>query len=370
MAYEKINLRMTNTCKYYMATVFIGLLLSVVVGLVLLLAMSLGWLSQSVLLKASPVWIMSIVLLCVIVLSFLIAYFLKHAPFSNLPLYPCFELFDSLGRGIIITDCDNKIIYVNAKYITITGFSYDDVLGKNPSISSSGQHSKTFYKQLWNALHEQGYWEGEIWNRRKNGESYPEWIQINVIRDKHKKVHYYLGIFSDITYEKAKQEKIKYYAFYDPLTNLPNRRFFIEQLETTLATIKRTGKKIAVLFIDLDDFKSINDHFGHQVGDAYLQKVGLLLKNQVRESDMVSRFGGDEFLMLLTNFSSKKTLSTFIEPFISSLNKTIIDCGGHRFSFKASIGVAVGPDDGSEADVLIAKADEIMYQNKLKKNHY
>lgn len=277
-----------------------------------------------------------------------------------------FHVFDTIGNGVLVSDTHNKIIYVNQKYTEITGFKFDEVLGKNPSVSNSGKQNKKFYENMWLTLNKYSYWEGEIWNRKKSGELYPEWINISVIRDEKKIPIYYIAILSDITSKKEKEEKIIQYANYDPLTNLPNRCFFLEQLKQKINLAQRNKKKLALLFIDLDGFKSINDTHGHEIGDIYLYKIAHFLKNKLRKSDVISRFGGDEFVILLPNITSQQIVLEFIQQLLFTTQNTKIRCKKLNLAFKASIGFSIYPDDGLDVTTLLAHADAKMYEEKRK----
>ena len=203
-----------------------------------------------------------------------------------------------------------------------------------------------------------------IEKRRGN---YAEWINISRVNDTSGHLLYYIGIFSDISSKKEEEKKIKYYAYYDILTNLPNRRFFIEQMKQAIALSKRNRQKLNIVFLDLDDFKKINDQFGHAIGDSYLCQVANLMKSKLRESDIVSRFGGDEFVLLLSNIQSKEAALKFNQQFLTELEAAKIKIEDKSFPVKASIGCAVYPDDGLDAEALIQIADTKMYDLKAKR---
>lgn len=278
-----------------------------------------------------------------------------------------YQILHAIGNAVLITDHENKIIFINQRYTEITGYTGDEVIGKNPNVLSSGKQDKAFYKELWDTLHSTGYWEGEIWNRKKSGELFPEWINISVLKNKNGSPINYIAIFSDISFKKEAEEKIIHYAYYDPLTNLPNRRFFIEQLKQAIVLSKRNQQKPTILFIDLDDFKKINDQFGHAVGDVYLCKVAHLMKSKLRESDIVSRFGGDEFVLLLSNIQSKETALKFSQQLLTHLESSMIQVENNQLFVKASIGSAIYPDNGVDAESLIRYADMEMYEIKAKR---
>ena len=276
---------------------------------------------------------------------------------------------DNLRQGCLITNHENKIVYINKQYEEISGYHYHEVVGQNPNVLSSGKQDKIFYKNLWKALSKQGFWEGEIWNRNKLGELYPEWISIFAIKNAHGKIQYHVGIFSDITSEKAAEEKIKHYAYHDPLTQLPNRRFFLDNLNYMIRLAKRQSKKIALIFIDLDHFKVINDKHGHLVGDQFLCAVAKKIQDNIRSSDIVSRFGGDEFVILLYNVDSKEAAKMVAQKILTDFENSFIQIGEQKFKATLSIGGAIYPDDASDADALLHYSDRAMYRVKKTTRH-
>ena len=209
-----------------------------------------------------------------------------------------FELQDAM----LVTDANNVILKVNQAFTRITGYSTDEVIGKSPNILSSGLHDRSFYTAMWENINRTGAWQGEIWNRRKNGEIYPEWLIITAVKEPENKsaqVNNYVASFSDISLRKAAEEEIKSLAFYDPLTKLPNRRLLLERLKHSIEIERRDGKRLALLMLDLDRFKAVNDGLGHLAGDELLQQVAVRIKSRLRDVDMVARLGGDEFVILL-----------------------------------------------------------------------
>lgn len=275
-----------------------------------------------------------------------------------------YSVLDAIGHAILITNKKNQIIYINRHYSEITGYSPEEVIGKNPNVLSSGKQDSAFYQQLWKTLHSEGHWEGEIWNRKKSGELFPEWMNMSVIKDQDDLCLYYIGTFSDIAIKKEAEEKILHYAYYDPLTDLPNRRFFEEQLKEQIALFKRNKQKIAVLFIDLDDFKKVNDQFGHQIGDLYLCQFANLIKNQLRESDILARLGGDEFVIKLPDIKSEEIVKEYCQLLLFKLESTPISIEKNLFTIRMSLGHAIYPDDGLVASSLIECADRRMYKIK------
>ena len=209
------------------------------------------------------------------------------------------ELLESLPCATIITSPAGQILAVNASFTAVTGYRSDEVVGQNPRILSSGRHGEAFYQRFYQALERHGRWQGEIWNRRKNGETYPEWLSVNVIRDSAGKAQYYLAAFVDISGAKSEQARLRYLAYHDPLTGLPNRALFQDRLGQVLARVRRHPSLFALLYVDLDNFKDINDETGHAIGDEVLQGFASRAERCVRADDTVARLGGDEFAVIL-----------------------------------------------------------------------
>lgn len=271
-------------------------------------------------------------------------------------------------EGIIITDVQGRIIRANQSFSDITGYSQEEVIGKTPAILSSGKQDKEFYRIMWKTLLESGSWRGEIWNRKKNGEFYAEWLTITAVRNIHGKITHFIGAFLDITQRKEDEEQIRRLAFYDSLTELPNRRLFLDRLQHAISTSTRTQRHGAVLFIDLDNFKTLNDTKGHDVGDELLVKVGKRLLKEVRESDTVARFGGDEFIVLLENLNKNLQKSVLEVEFIAeemrvSLNQPYTFGDFIHFS-SPSIGIALFQGNKYSYDEVLKRADNAMYQAK------
>lgn len=272
-------------------------------------------------------------------------------------------VFEVSHDGVIIVDADNNITSVNAAFTDITGYTLDEVLGKNPRILSSGRHEREFYVEMWDTLDATGYWSGEVWNRRKDGSVYLEQISIHAITDVKGNVTSRLAIFSDITLKKATQDAITHQAQHDFLTNLPNRLLFCDRFNQQLAQAKRHGIKFAVISMDLDDFKPVNDNLGHAVGDDLLIAVTRRLSALVREIDTVSRFGGDEFAILVSEVES-------IEDVINLANKILVKLSEpfalnqHQVQVTVSLGIAMYPDHGVEMKEIMRSADDALYEAK------
>ncbi len=273
------------------------------------------------------------------------------------------KVFEHTVEGIIITALDGSILSVNDAFSKITGYRKDEVLGKKPSILKSGKHDKKFYKKMWNAITQNGVWKGEIWNKRKDGTVFPEWLAISPIYDEHNKPIQYVAVFSDFTQIKAHQKQLEKMARYDALTQLPNRLAFQEQLAFALKSHKRNKQQFAVLFIDLDRFKNINDLYGHNIGDNVLIQVAARLLDMGRKSDTIARLGGDEFVMVLYDISDNDAVAKRAEKVLHELQKPFIVNHEEHF-VGGSIGISIYPNDGIDTDTLLMKADIAMYESK------
>jgi len=290
---------------------------------------------------------------------------------QDMALHQAHIAFENTMEGIVITDTSNRIVSVNRAVEKISGYSRDELVGKPPSTFSSGIHGESFYQQMWQTLHQTGHWQGEISNRHKEGRIYSEWLNINAVLDDDDNVVNYVAVFSDISDLKASRERLDYLAHHDLLTGLPNRLVFRERLEQGILRARRSEEPIAVLFIDLDRFKHINDNLGHDVGDELLQEVAQTLRQQVRDSDTVVRLGGDEFSILMENFTDLDALASRAGRLVDSLSRPICTASGHELKVGASIGIAVYPQDATDATSLVKHADIAMYRAKeLGKGRY
>lgn len=280
------------------------------------------------------------------------------------------RIFRESHDGIVITNSRGVIVDVNPMYNQITGFSRDEVIGKNPKILSSGKQSSEFYSEMWDAINKHGHWQGEVWNRKKNGELYAELLSISSLDDDAGNTLHYVGIFSDITLSKQYQEKLKFMAHYDALTKLPNRALFADRFTQAIAHSKRNESLLAICFLDLDNFKPVNDHYGHSAGDQLLVEVANRIKSNIRAGDTVSRQGGDEFAILLGSLKSHAECEQALDRVHNALSQPyIID--GHSHDVTASTGVTLYPDDNSDMDTLVRHADQAMYESKqLGRNRY
>lgn len=280
------------------------------------------------------------------------------------------KIFDNSIEGIILTDNELRIQQINKTFSEVTGYQLNDVIGKQPSILQSGQHDRNFYKDMWATLRRSGMWQGQIFNKRKTGEVYPEWLSIYVIKNKNGDVINYIGLFSDLTEKRMTEEHIHQLAHYDALTGLPNRLLFMERLKQVILMARRKAIKIALLFLDLDGFKKINDSLGHDAGDMLLQEVSIRLKKYMRESDMVCRLGGDEFTIIIEGYSQIGDIVIVVNKILKELAKPV-HIGERMVYVTASIGISLYPDDGDDIQNLVKNADTAMYAAKERgKNCY
>ncbi|WP_353572480.1 EAL domain-containing protein [Candidatus Albibeggiatoa sp. nov. BB20] len=274
------------------------------------------------------------------------------------------KVLENSAEAICITDEESRIIVVNRAFSQITGYDEGEILGKTTNILKSGKHDSTFYKNMWTLIQVTGRWEGEIWNRRKNGEVYPEWLNISVIRDEMtKEITNYLAIFSDITRTKQNEQRLAYLAHYDDLTGLPNRTLFYERVERALFLAKEHNYKIAVVFLDLDHFKYVNDTWGHAVGDLLLKDASKRIVQCVRKNDTVARLGGDEFTAVLDHIDNSETAATVGQRILDSLRPPF-HLNGHETFISSSIGISIYPSDGKDVETLLKHADIAMYRAK------
>ena len=274
-------------------------------------------------------------------------------------------VFESTAEGVMITDLQQRITAVNRAFTSITGYSEAEALGQSPRLLSSGHHDSAFYAAMWHNLNASGHWQGEIWNKRKNGELYPEWLTISAVRDSDQQITHFVGVFADISSLKHAQANLDHQAHHDPLTGLPNRMLFEARLHAALEDARLDKRMGAVLFIDLDRFKHINDSLGHPVGDQLLKSIATRLKAHLRDIDTVARLGGDEFIILLPGLQQDDDAELVA-------NK-LLDCFSLPFQFdeqelfiSASIGISRYPDDGNDVATLVKNADAAMYRSKAR----
>ncbi len=273
------------------------------------------------------------------------------------------RVFESASEGIVITDAQGRILAVNPSFISITGYSESEVLGQNPRLFASGRHDRDFYAQMWGALAACGQWRGEIWNRRKNGDVYPEWLTISAVTEPDGHTSHYVAVFSDISQIKRAQERLDFLAHHDALTGLPNRLLFQDRLYHAIRSAQREGKRLALLFLDLDGFKDVNDTLGHATGDRLLEVVADRLRKRLRGCDTLARLGGDEFLIVLQGDTGPVEAAVAAEGCLQLLAQPIRILG-HEIYISGSIGISLYPADGQDPDTLLANADLAMYRAK------
>ncbi|CAA7624092.1 Response regulator containing a CheY-like receiver domain and a GGDEF domain [Candidatus Terasakiella magnetica] len=273
------------------------------------------------------------------------------------------KVVETANEGIMITTPDAVIEAVNGAFSRITGYSSAEAIGQNPSFLKSGRHEVEFYREMWHAIQETGKWQGEIWNRRKTGEIFVEWLSIATVRDALGQVSHMLGVFSDITARKEDEEHVWRQANFDALTGLPNRSLFLDRLSQAVKAARRDQTHFALLFIDLDGFKAVNDTFGHQTGDLLLQETAARLLLSVRSSDTVARLSGDEFTVILHDVDGSEEVAIVAAKMIARLGE-VFELEGVEACVKASIGIALFPDDANDAAILIRQADRAMYRVK------
>jgi len=272
-------------------------------------------------------------------------------------------IYKNSAQAMCITDYSNAIININPAFTKITGYTFEDVVGKNPNILSSNTHSEKFYKDMWISINNRGHFSGEVENKRKNGEIFSSILTINSVKNQDGLVDHYIGLFTDINEKKKAEEKIIKQANYDSLTNLYNRRIFQIQLEEEIHKTNRSKIPFALFFIDLDHFKDVNDTLGHEIGDIVLIEAARRIQKNIRESDILSRFGGDEFTLILRDLKDSSFLEKIATNIIDSLSKTFY-IAGEEIHISASIGIAVYPSDAENSVDLLKNADHAMYEAK------
>ncbi|MCZ4304139.1 EAL domain-containing protein [Zoogloeaceae bacterium G21618-S1] len=273
------------------------------------------------------------------------------------------KVIESSLEGILITDEKSRIISVNPAFTRLTGYRLEEVVGRNPSLLNSGRQGPDFYREMWVKLSAEGQWQGEIWNRRKSGELYPELLTITAIKDRDGTLTNYAAVFSDISQLKENEAHIRHLAYFDPLTGLPNRRLLEDRLQVALAHAHRNRNRAAVLFIDLDRFKRINDSLGHEVGDQLLMEIARRLRACLREDDTVARMGGDEFIVVLSDLTDPDHAAHTATRIIESLRRPV-QVDAHELTVTTSVGISIFPDDSCDPVALIKNADTAMYRAK------
>ncbi|ABK42720.1 diguanylate cyclase with PAS/PAC sensor [Magnetococcus marinus MC-1] len=273
------------------------------------------------------------------------------------------QIIECTSEAIVITDAQGIITDINPAYEEITGYSRGEVIGQSPAITQSGRHDPTFYQQLWHLLQQTGHWEGEMWDRRKNGELFPKWLTINALHNLYGQVSHYVGIFLDITKQRGEIERSKQNVFYDPLTKLPNRILFQDRLEHILAVAAHKQERIGLFFIDLDHFKQVNINIGHDVGDLLLVEVGKRLRRHLPPSDTVAHLVGDKFAIILPHSRTRTELAQLAETILHLFDESFL-IRDHNLSIGCTIGIAVSPADGTVYPELARNSNTALYRTK------
>ena len=271
-------------------------------------------------------------------------------------------VFRSATEGIMITDLEGDILAVNPAFSKITGYAAEEVIGRNPRILKSGVHDADFYQRYWADLKEKGHWQGELFNRKKNGEIYPQWLTITAARDSEGRILSYIAVFSDMSRLQEAEKRLSYIAYHDTLTGLPNRLLLLDRMRQSIAQARRGAFPLSVLFIDLDGFKQVNDTFGHEAGDHVLQETARRLQQIVRESDTVGRLGGDEFVIVANGLGNGEDTESLATKLVAALTRPI-QVAGHELSVGCSIGISQY-EDGMDPEALLREADSAMYRAK------
>ncbi len=275
-------------------------------------------------------------------------------------------VIDSTHDGVMITDLGGAIVSVNRAFTELTGYDAAQVIGRNPRLLKSGRHDRAFYQAMWAALQECGYWQGEVWNRRRDGELYPQWLTLNGVRDAGGAVTHYVGVFTDISKLRKTEERLTHLTHHDPLTDLPNRLLVMSRLEHAIERAQRRGGRLAVMMLDLDRFKNVNDSLGHQVGDALLRGVADRLRARLREEDTLGRLGGDEFMVLIEDLDTPEHAAQVADGIIGALAAAFALDNGQEVFMRASVGISLYPEDGTDYMALVRNADAAMYRAKAK----
>jgi diguanylate cyclase (GGDEF)-like protein/PAS domain S-box-containing protein len=271
--------------------------------------------------------------------------------------------FSHLAEAVVVTDAEGNIQVVNPAFTQITGYTEEEVRGKNPRILGSGRHDRAFYERMWHAIRNLGYWEGEIWNKRKNGDVFPEVLKITAVRDEEQHIVAFVSVFSDIAEFRAKEERLRHLAYRDQLTGLYNRSAFMQIVEHALHRARDRGARLALLYLDIDRFKRINDTLGHVIGDALLRKVAQRIRKTLRAQDEAARLGGDEFVVLLEDIDQQTTPARVAHALLDRIRAPLA-VDGKPLHITSSIGICVYPEDGDSAATLFKNADAAMYLAK------
>ncbi|MCR2820197.1 putative bifunctional diguanylate cyclase/phosphodiesterase [Lederbergia panacisoli] len=280
------------------------------------------------------------------------------------------KILEQISESVMVVNEKRQIIYINSAFEIVTGYNRHEVYLQNPRILQSGLHDKHFYHKLWQTISLEGSWSGEIWNKRKNGEFFLEWLTISEVKSSDGFIQGYIGVFSDITDRKRAEDELRMLAHYDALTGVPNRHSFTKRFSDLLDISQQFQQKLALLFLDLDRFKQINDSLGHEAGDKLLIEVASRLQELIKNKDIIARLGGDEFVIILSNIKHQRESVHIAKKIIDSLTKPF-NIDGHEVYITTSIGISFFPNDGSNSEILLKKADKAMYMSKLNgRNQY
>lgn len=272
-------------------------------------------------------------------------------------------VFTYTSEGIVITDANNKIIDANTSFERLTGYSKEEVIGRNPNFLQSGQHDRSFYQKMWAQIQATGYWRGEIWNRRKTGAHYPELLTINSIKDEHQNITNYIAIFSDISQLKITEQRLDRLEHFDQITDLPNRFQLTDRMDQAIQHAQFNNLQLAVIFLDLDRFKSINESFGHSTGDTLLRQISERLKATLRAIDTIARISSDEFVILIERISNREEVQSIVDK-LMGIFETPFNIEDRPYNQTASIGISIYPDDGTSSSKLLQSADSAMHLAK------
>lgn len=287
---------------------------------------------------------------------------------SRLRLADC--VFNNSVEGICVTDSEERIIEINPTLCEISGFKKEQILGQTPRLFKSGLHEANFYRTMWQTIADFGQWTGELWNKRPDETRYAARLTISAIRNSRGKLTHYVGIMSDVTEGKRQQAHLEKIAHFDALTGIPNRLLLADRLRQAIAQAQRSGTFLAVCYLDLDGFKEINDHYGHEVGDCLLVEIAQRLNAILRAGDTVARLGGDEFVLLLWGLDNIADCNTMLQRIVENM-ATPVFINEHSLTISVSIGVAFYPKDAADPDILLGLADSAMYRAKFAgKNRY
>lgn len=288
-----------------------------------------------------------------------------HKSLSHYPDNLIVKIFENVAEGIMITNKEKKIIGVNPAFEFVTGYKCDEVIGQNPSILQSGVHELDFYLTMWKGLRENGIWQGEIWNRRKTGDIYPEWLSIMAIKDNNGEITNYCGIFTDLSERKIVEDELEKRTLRDTLTNVSNRFAFVERMSSLIESSSSMSQPIqhAVFFLDLDRFQQVNDTLGHATGDLLLVEIAKRIQGLLKNKDILARYGGDEFVITLTNIVTPREAAKFAEQVIGVIEKPII-VNDQEIYVSTSMGISIFPEDGHSTEELVNRAEKAMIYSK------